>query len=537
MPAEFPLLKVIIADDEERVCRLVRLLADWDALGMEVVATAANGIEALEKIEALTPDILVTDIRMPGYDGIELIKRAKQLSPHLEIALISGYAQFEYAQIAMRYDVGGYLLKPIKKDMLTDILKKLGRKCRERALAGEVISTLRHDREAAGRLLRCRLAEDLIAGSLEAPSRAFLLNEYNFDTRGGLLRTFILKADFASEHIREAGMLVIKGKAAEIFEKSVLPLCLSGVLHFHHSSGHGIISFEKNNRETVRSALRQFLNQLEAQKLIFGPVDFSLGLGKTVFDSEELADSLRAAKFAVAERLTEGTCRTFEAAPGASSLDARKLLDNFSRRAEYAADALDTEASDAAAEELRNESRQFPDARGFEIADLVLTSGRMFSARMCMNTESADALARRFEETCENCASADRLFDCLKIFLRQQITEARERREGEAIRPIRVAKQYIRQHYREPITLEDVCGAAGFSVSYFSTMFKKETGGGFLKYLTQVRIEQAKALLRDTTLSVAEICAEVGYSDIKHFTGSFKKLTNLSPGQYRKLYG
>ena len=100
-----------------------------------------------------------------------------------------------------------------------------------------------------------------------------------------------------------------------------------------------------------------------------------------------------------------------------------------------------------------------------------------------------------------------------------------------------MAKQYVQSHYSQNITLEDVCAATGFSVSYFSALFKKETGEGFAKYLTRVRMERAKELLQETNLSVAEICTRVGYGDLKHFNQTFKKVTNLSPGQYRKLYG
>lgn len=100
-----------------------------------------------------------------------------------------------------------------------------------------------------------------------------------------------------------------------------------------------------------------------------------------------------------------------------------------------------------------------------------------------------------------------------------------------------MAKQYVQEHYSQPITLESVCKVAGFSPSYFSALFKKETGEGFAKYLTHVRMERAKELLQQTNLPVSEICVQVGYSDLKHFTQNFKKDTKLNPGQYRKLYG
>ena len=126
------MIRVIIADDEKLICRLVQALADWDSLGMEVAGTAENGLEALQLVEALEPDILITDIRMPGCDGLELIRRAKELRPQLEVVIISGYAHFEYAQSAIQFGVGNYLLKPIKKEELMDTLRKMKERCEAR---------------------------------------------------------------------------------------------------------------------------------------------------------------------------------------------------------------------------------------------------------------------------------------------------------------------------------------------------------------------------------------------------------------------
>ena len=100
-----------------------------------------------------------------------------------------------------------------------------------------------------------------------------------------------------------------------------------------------------------------------------------------------------------------------------------------------------------------------------------------------------------------------------------------------------MAKQFIQENYGQNITLEDVCGAVGFSSAYFSALFKKETGEGFSKYLTQVRVDRAKELLRETDLPVTEICQAVGYSDRKHFTQTFHKMTGVNPAEFRRLYG
>ena len=113
------MLKVIIADDERLICRLVQTLAE-------------NGLEALELVQSRHPDILITDIRMPGCDGLELIRSAKQIMPDLEVVIISGYAHFEYAQSAMKYGAGYYLLKPIKQAELMETLEKIREKCESR---------------------------------------------------------------------------------------------------------------------------------------------------------------------------------------------------------------------------------------------------------------------------------------------------------------------------------------------------------------------------------------------------------------------
>lgn len=103
------MIKVLIADDEEKVCTLIYNLVNWNDFGMEVVAKAYNGLEALELISGLAPDAVITDIRMPGYDGIELISKAKEINDRIEFIIISGYKHFEYAQSAIKYGVSDYL--------------------------------------------------------------------------------------------------------------------------------------------------------------------------------------------------------------------------------------------------------------------------------------------------------------------------------------------------------------------------------------------------------------------------------------------
>ena len=111
------------------------------------------------------------------------------------------------------------------------------------------------------------------------------------------------------------------------------------------------------------------------------------------------------------------------------------------------------------------------------------------------------------------------------------------RDRNDTIRPVRKAKEYIQNHFSDPLTLEEVSEMVGLSTAYFSALFKKTEGEGFAKYLINVRMEQAKLLLRESNLPVTEICRKVGYNDPKHFTHTFEKAAGVKPSTYRKLYG
>ena len=122
------MLRVVLADDENKILLLLQKLIEWERLGYEIVGTANDGLRALELVREKRPHLLITDVRMPGCSGIELIRQAKELQPNLHFIIISGYRKFEYAQNALKYGVEDYLLKPLKQEELTGILLRLSDK-------------------------------------------------------------------------------------------------------------------------------------------------------------------------------------------------------------------------------------------------------------------------------------------------------------------------------------------------------------------------------------------------------------------------
>lgn len=526
--------KVIIADDENLICRLVQALVDWEALDMRVEATAENGPDALEKIKKYHPDILITDIRMPGLNGLELIKQAKEIAPELEFIIISGYAHFEYAQNAMSMGVRNYILKPIKQDELCGALQSVIKCLKENRRENDLTDSESGQREGERQLLRRKLILELRQGQT-CMTKEKLENLYGFTAEGDCLQGFTLKMDMDSGQMDMNALNLLREKGRETFGDCLQRWCEDCEICFEQYTGYGILNYREQNREHVRFQLRDFLRRMEAKKSLFGEVDFTLALGGETKQASKLEDSLQRSTQIIEERLVEGCGKMLEGMPQQSGIQKQVLLEHFAKETEHALEVLDVEEARRAAQKLKQEVLEVPDVRGAEILDIVLQAGQFFLFRL--GNEQSEKLQQVFTGNCMHRGSTDGLFEELEKLQEIIFTEMMENRENDVSRPIRMSKQYIKQNYKKNITLDEVAEYVGFSATYFSAFFKKETGEGFAKYLTRIRIEEAKELLRETGLSVAEICEEVGYSDRKHFTYTFHKMTGVNPAQYRKLYG
>lgn len=527
--------KVVIADDEERICRLIEALVDWEGLGLEIAAVAHNGVEACEIVEQAKPDILITDIRMPGCSGLELIEKVKQSRPELEIVIISGYAHFDYAQQAIKFGVGDYLLKPINKAELNSTLQKLSVR-----IAGRMESE--QDRQKLLRKARqddCQIRQSFISDLMEQEepclSREAMLERYHLDMQGEVFQAFILKMDTGRETISEASAGILMEKARELLERNLQEKCGEFVLTVRGYQATGIMNYESSQQKAVRSMLKQCLNTLEMQKNLFQPVAFSMAAGCAVSQLGEIRNSLREARLLIWDRLVKGTGRFLERLGPPSLLMEKNLLDGYLRDVTKAVEVMSLKLADEGAEKLLLKIRSVQDVRGCEIMELVSSAADIFAA--CVQLSDRTASLEKFRRQCECLSSTEQLLECLRAFQREYLQELIDRHENETVRPVRRAKQYIQSHFNEPITLEEVSDAVGLSPAYFSTLFKKTEGEGFAKYLIQVRMEQAKILLRESNLPAAEICRRVGYNDLKHFTHTFEKTTGVKPSTYRKLYG
>lgn len=531
------MLKVLIADDESKVCRLIQMLCNWQQLGMELVGTAYNGIQALEMIEQYRPDILITDICMPGCDGIEVIRSAREKCPALEVLIISGYADFKYAQSAIRYGVRDYLLKPIKQQELQETLEKLGMRCRQEKVRLDASQQLLQFVEDDNQRKRCSLFFELLLASSKRPIQDIgqLNEQYRYHFVPGVFRILILKLDYNTRRYDEDAVRNILTGLEDKIRDALIPCCEEFEICQDGAFSYIICNYTKDNSHQFRQAVRSAVDRITMKKFELWNSVFALGMGRAVNDCKDLEQSYQSAMAAVRERLLEGCDKLLEAPERVIQTDFSDLLSNFNYHCTKVMELLDEQMAVSCVKDLQNKLLENKLITGNELFQMVQRAGTYAITSAQTGNQNEQIIA--FNKKCDSCSSAENLFELLEEWLGQLIETKRQHWEEESKKPIRIAKQYILNHYTEPITLELVAEKAGFSSSYFSGLFKKEMGVGFAEYLIQLRMERAKELLKTSKESVKDICTMVGYSDLKHFTSMFRKYTGLKPGEFRKLYG
>ena len=295
------MLRVVLADDENKVVLLLQKLIDWESFGYEIAGTANDGLRALELVREKQPHLLITDVRMPGCSGIELIRRAKDLQPNLHFIVISGYRKFEYAQNALKYGVEDYLLKPLKQDELTGILLRLKDKMGEEAAlefrlkkSGERQQELLIDalKAAADRQGPFLTAEQLRSGY-----------GLRFLESGSVFFAAVVKVDVANAAQYRDGYQIMVRHALETVRRELGTLtdaCAAaarreGILVFAGVSEYQAVE--------VQQCFTKIRKEIEKQRDLFWTIRCTACLGSRKRRPEQLDASMREALWLCRDRL------------------------------------------------------------------------------------------------------------------------------------------------------------------------------------------------------------------------------------------
>ena len=531
-------IKVFLVEDEVIIRSGVKKSINWEQEGYEFVGEASDGELAYPMILKEKPDILITDIRMPLMDGLELSRLVKKELPDIKILILSGYDEFEYAKKAIKIGVTEYLLKPISAAKLTEVLNAVAETIRQENEEKNLLETYFAEMRENTERDKMRLFEKLLMGDLSMGEILEAGERFGMNLGASCYKIVLFKILANLENHVYAEQMV---DACSSVEQAAS--MMEGVYVFQRGvEGWAFLLTAQDEKSMEESAKILYQNLKQAMKN-YTQLEYFGGIGSTVPRIRSLKQSFREADRAFAARFVEEanqiiSQKEFEKSQmeeglkmqgvvqiGKSREMLQKFLSNGTREEVKA-------FSDAYISRIEEENIRSTMVRQYVVIDVCIVI-----LSFCERISSANRLQEEAEELQKMMQKIHSLSEIKKYVVRL-LNEAIELRDAESGRRysdlIAAAKKEIENHYMtEEISLNTVAISVGMSPSYFSSIFSKEAGKTFVEYLTEVRIEKAKEFLMCSSMKTSEIGYEVGYKDPHYFSYIFKKVQGCSPKEYR----
>lgn len=519
------MLTAMIVDDEMLSIKMMENILDWQSLGIRIAGTARNGQEALNLFYQEPPNIIITDIKMPNLNGLEFIKKAKVTSPETEFILISAYADFDYVKKAIELGCSNYILKPVDELELEQTLKKITTKISDKQAAEKSAekSRIEHDKQLMYRYMSTGL------NALAAVKSAGRLG-LNYDTF--TLFSFTLTDQSMNDYIENAQQL--DAQMAFIMERMTavlgqyghctlfdykeyawtailgdckveqLPKCAESMIAFFneevHMDIHVCFSAQSSRLEELPQLYRR-LSHLNRYSAYIGDEPI-LGYGYNCLETRFQQVDLLGYRKQLTDVLSQNDAET------AAHIIEEVLL--LSSKADPESLHLFIDfyyTAFCAIREKLIEENKLPE----EHRDILQLSYKDLS-----DISTADEMSRFM----------NRMLHLLS--------------DGELQAPasrcsalVESGIRYLHDHYDRNLSLEEICTELAVSKNYFSYLFKRETGRNLWAYLTDIRLNKSKELLRTTDYKSYEIAYMVGYDNPSYFSKLFKKSTGQTPNEYR----
>lgn len=532
------MIKVFLVEDEIVIRNGIKRGIQWEEEGMEFVGEASDGEMAFPLIRKTKPDILITDIRMPFMNGLELSRTVLKELPETKILILSGYGEFDYAQEALRIGVQEYLLKPVSSTKLLgavkDIIGVIEKEREEKELLKRYSLEMEESKQRKIQDFFDRLVTEQVPMA-EALAEGHLLGmELVAESYNIILFKLRLK-----EHEMEYSEQVV---AAEREIRSYVASQSNVYVYERGAEGLGFL-IKGNGKEEMAHSIREFCSNLVALTNVYEGVEYYAAVGKSVDRLRELGDSYHEANKAFSSRFAEEWNRIVSGGgiyvnetmdidihSVYSVENTRKMVQQF----------LHSGTLDEVGSFIEG---YFGNVRGENLKSLMM---RQY---ICMDIyfsviafgEEIGVCREALVQTCgeinglsEHIGNLEKTMKYVQSIL-QGVILLRDSAAGRKYSDILAkAQYYIKEHYMEDdMSLNRLASYVNMSPSYFSSIFSQESGQTFVEYLTEVRMEKAKELLMCSNQKISEIVYQVGYKNSHYFNYIFKKTQNCSPREYR----
>ena len=543
------MVKVYLVEDEIIIRQSIKNSIDWEKEGYEFVGDASDGELALPVILKEKPDILITDIRMPFMDGLELSRMVKAELPDIKIVILSGYDDFEYAKQAIKIGVAEYLLKPVSSAVLLEHLSEIAEKVRDEREDLALKKVYYQEMQENEELIKMKFLGELISGKLSLADAMEKGKRFHMNLSGPFYRIILFKF-IQEDHVQAeqsealAGAYEAVGGYVDRFRD---------VFRFQRGV-EGWAFLLTSVEEEMETQTKAFIEGLKAVIAPFDTLTWFGGIGSEVARIRELRYSFREADKAFAGRFVqepnqiisveqlnfeqqdnEFDANIFGEINQFDQIITRFLSSGSLEEVESFVGALFTEISEDHFRSLM--------IRQYIIMNIYATV--LTFCKKLRKDAGAEGEAygqwegiRENEEILKQAVTTAESVDDIKDYIGTLLDHAIELRNTVGGRRysdiIQTAKERIEQVYMsEDISLNSVAAEVCMSPSYFSSVFSKEMGKTFIEYLTEIRMEKAKQYLACSSMKTSEISYEVGYKDPHYFSYIFKKTQGCTPKEYR----
>ncbi len=535
------MLKVFLVEDEFVVREGIKNNINWKQEGYEFCGEASDGELAYPMIENLRPDIIITDIRMPFMDGLELSRLVKDSMPEIRIIILSGHEEFDYAKKAINIGVEEYLLKPIKGEDLLKAVHKVGEKILQEQEEKRNREKFKLEMQENETEAKRQLFHDMIRNTKSLPEILEKGKSLNLNLSASAYNIILLKVwrttgeeGFSNRVVRFYEELdeLLKGKAdINLFDRN-----LDGVA----------LIIKGDTPEELKKNQDYYIEELEKIIATYNGVTYFGGIGEPVNRLRQLGHSFDEASRAFAYRFIldeeqflnakeiEKIKLTSQDGFHMDMVDTAKLdkqkVDSFLRRGELEEIGYFLEEYLRSVGSAGEESVIF---RQYLIMDLYFSVAKFL--------EELGVQRKQEQGPFENPVKMSQVIshvDVTKKYLVELFREAMERRNEVSTKKyedlVEMTKRYIEENYHdEELSLNTAASYVNISPSHLSAVFSQEMGKTFVKYLTDHRMNKAMELLRCTNKRSNEVSTAVGYKDPHYFSYLFKKTQGVTPMQYR----
>ena len=543
------MLKIFLAEDEVVVRETIKRMIPWEELGFELVGEAADGEMALPLLLRQQPDLLITDIKMPFMDGLTLARLAKKEIPGLKVVILSGYNDFNYAKQAIGIGVEDYLLKPITKNALIERLSEIRSRYEHEKTQKEYYEKFQREMQAYEKNSSRDFFEALVGGSMdmmEVYKRAEKLGlDIVAEAYNVLIFTMNCDEDFSGQRDEYSSW---EAESLELLENFFAGHS-SAMLFRSNIFSYGVLL--KGQRETIEENTRACVDEI--RKILSrqdGRREWFLAVGQSVERLSQIQKSYHTASRAFSQRylydeniLYYDEMETMEHPGGQAETEDNAYLQKVDVNALNPA-ILQKFLSNGLQEETENFVKDYFYAIGQEpmeslvFRNYVILNVR-FSVISFIKGLGCDTNEMESADTEEVLAESGKNMESAIAYAKKMISQAieiRDQNSGNKNRSIlKTAVDFIDSHYMdEEISLNTVANVANVSSNHFSALFSQNMGQTFIEYLTSLRMNKAKELLRCTGMRSSEIAGEIGYKDAHYFSYLFKKTQGMTPSDYRK---